>query len=486
MNYKKRLLSVVLSAALTAACAPSVLAAEKSFTDVPADSACSEAVSYMTENSLISGTDETTFGADAPVSRAEAIMVLYRMAGSADTEFKGVFSDVAEDAAYAKAVEWASANGIVSGYGDTTFAPDEEITKQDLISFLYRYAVYDDAYVTVDESADLKAFSDADKAADYASDALIWAADSGIVASEDGKLNPDKTVTRSELAVIDYNYIKSLPTVQSVSVASTTRKDAQIPAYVTLPSDYSAEKTYPMVILCHGHGGNHNEWGGFDVITNGLADKGIISVTLDYPGCDASKESFQLNTMTNMKADTLDVINYMLSTYKVDKTKVGIFGYSMGGRITLELLSNKAFDFAAVELVAPAEDVTDLKNLFGGPEAWEKMKAEANEKGYTVYTTIYGQVQELSKEWFADLEAVPDGLAEAAAANYKGNSLVIYAVNDEAVSPEVSKTTAEILGSEVAVTPADGHSYSFYGTNPETISITNDGSVNFFANELLK
>ena len=141
-----------------------------------------QAVSYMTENSLISGTDETTFGADAPVSRAEAIMVLYRMAGSADTEFKGVFSDVAEDAAYAKAVEWASANGIVSGYGDTTFAPDEEITKQDLISFLYRYAVYDDAYVTVDESADLKAFSDADKAADYASDALIWAADSGIVA----------------------------------------------------------------------------------------------------------------------------------------------------------------------------------------------------------------------------------------------------------------------------------------------------------------
>ena len=119
--------------------------------------------------------------------------------------------------------------------------------------------------------------------------------------------------------------------------------------------------------------------------------------------------------MTNMKADTLDVINYMLSNYSVDKDKVGIFGYSMGGRIALELLSDKAFDFAAVELVAPAEDITDLKGLFGGAEAWEKMKAEANEKGFTVFTTIYGQLQELSKEWFADLEAVPDGLAEAAA-----------------------------------------------------------------------
>ncbi len=486
MNYKKRLLSAVILAALTASCASSAFAADKSFTDVPSDSSYSEAVNYMAENSLISGIDETTFGVDVPVSRAEAVMVLYRMSGSADVEIKGTFTDVTADSAYSKAVEWASANGIASGYSDGTFAPDDEITKQDLISFLYRYAVVDDAYVTVDESAGLKAFSDADKAADYASDALIWAADSGIITGEDGKLDPDKTVTRSELAVIDYNYIKSMPVVQSVSVASTSRENAQIPAYVTLPSDYSAEKTYPMVILCHGHGGNHNEWGGFDVITNGLADKGIISVTLDYPGCDASKESFQLNTMSNMKADTLDVINYMLSNYKVDKTKVGIFGYSMGGRITLELIKDKAFDFAAVELVAPAEDVTDLKNLFGGPEAWEKMKAEANEKGYTVFTTIYGQVQELSKEWFAELEAIPDGLAEAAAANYKGNSLVIYAVDDEAVSPEVSKTTAEILGSEVAVTHADGHSYSFYGTNPETIKITNDGSVDFFAKELIK
>lgn len=486
MNYKKRLLSVVLSAAMVAVCAPTAFAVESAFADVDAESSYSEAVAYMTENKLMSGIDETTFGVDVPVSRASAVMVLHRMSGSADTELKGVFTDVPQDSEYASAVEWASANGIISGYGDGTFVPDAEITKQDLVSLLYRYAVATDAYVTVDETADLSAFSDADKAAEYASEALIWAADKGIVTSNDGKLDPDKSVTRAELAVIDYNYVKTVPVVQAVSVASTSRTDAQIPAYVTLPSDYNAESTYPLVVLCHGHGGNHNEWGGFDVITNGLAEKGIVSVTIDYPGCDASKESFQLNTMSNMKADTLDVINYMLSNYKVDKTKVGIFGYSMGGRITLELLSEKAFDFAAVELVAPAEDVTDLKNLFGGPEEWEKMKAEANEKGYTVYTTIYGQVQELSKEWFADLEAVPDGLAEAAAANYKGKSLVIYAVDDEAVSPEVSKTTAEILGSEVAVTPADGHSYSFYGTNPETISITNDGSVDFFAKELIK
>lgn len=488
MTHKKHILSIVLALAMSAACVPAAFADTKAFTDVDASSYYSEAVNYMTENGFIAGMTETTFGADVPVSRAMAVTVLHRMSGQAAAEFKGTFSDVAEDSYYAKAVEWAAANGIAAGYEDGTFDPDKSVTKQDLISFLYRYAKADGADVTVAEGAGLADFADADKVSPYAVDALTWAVDKKITDIGDEGLQPDSIATRALLAVVDYNYEKLVPavTVKNVSVASTARAEVQIPAYVTLPSGYSAEKTYPMVILCHGHGGNHNEWGGFDVITNGLADKGIIAVTLDYPGCDASKESFQLNTMTNMKADTIDVINFMLANYSVDKAKVGIFGYSMGGRIALELISEKAFDFAAVELVAPAEDTADLKNLFGGAEAWETMKAEANEKGYTVFTTIYGQVQELSAAWFTDLEKNADGLAEAANENYNGKSLVIYAVDDEAVSPSVSKAVAEIIGAETAVTPADGHSYSFYGTNPETISITNDGSINFFAGELIK
>ncbi len=493
MTRKKHILSIVLALAITAACVPAAFAAESAFTDVDSASYYSDAVNYMAENGYIAGMSETTFGADVPVSRAMAVTVLHRMSGEAEAEFKGTFSDVAEDSYYAKAVEWAALNGIAAGYEDGTFDPDKPVTKQDLVSFLYRYAKADGADVTVADGVSLDAFTDAGDVSEYAVEALTWAVSNNIVSGDGEALRPAAVSTRALLAVVDYNYEQlayaeavPAPSVQTVSVASTKRADVQIPAYVTIPADYSAEKAYPMVILCHGHGGNHNEWGGFDVITNGLAEKGIVAVTLDYPGCDASTESFQLNTMTNMKADTLDVISYMLSNYSVDKDKVGIFGYSMGGRIALELIAEKAFDFAAVELVAPAEDTADLKALFGGDEAWETMKAEANEKGYTVFTTIYGQVQELSAEWFADLENNADGLAEAAAKNYTGKSLVIYAVDDEAVSPEVSKAVAEIIGAEVAVTPADGHSYSFYGTTPETISITNDGSINFFAGELIK
>ena len=236
--------------------------------------------------------------------------------------------------------------------------------------------------------------------------------------------------------------------------------------------------------MIHGHGGNHNESEGFDKISNGLAEQGFVVATLDLPGCGKSKESFQLNTMTNMKADVLDVIDYVCKNYAVDKTRIGAFGYSMGGRITLELLAEGKYSFSTIELVAPAEDLTDLKNLFDGAENWDTMKAEANEKGYAEFTTKYGQHQQLSKEWFADLEKYSDGLVEKAAENYTGDSLVIWATNDDAVSPSVSSAVAETLGSATLNTYADGHSYSFYGTTEYTISTVNNGSVNYFVNEL--
>ena len=174
--------------------------------------------------------------------------------------------------------------------------------------------------------------------------------------------------------------------------------------------------------MIHGHGGNHNEFDGFDKISNGLAEQGFVVATLDLPGCGKSKESFQLNTMTNMKADVLDVIDYVCKNYAVDKTRIGAFGYSMGGRITLELLAEGKYSFSTIELVAPAEDLTDLKNLFGGAENWDTMKAEANEKGYAEFTTVYGQHQQLSKEWFADLEKYPTVWSKKAAENYTGDS----------------------------------------------------------------
>jgi pimeloyl-ACP methyl ester carboxylesterase len=270
--------------------------------------------------------------------------------------------------------------------------------------------------------------------------------------------------------------------VQEVGVPSSVR-DAKIPAYITMPKDYDAKNSYPFVIMLHGHGGNHNEWGGYDAISDGLAEKGFIVATLDYSGCGASTESFKLNTMTNMKQDSLDVMEYVKSAYHVDKKRIGGFGYSMGGRLILELIAEKKANFACIDLVAPAEDLEDLKGLFGGHDSYDKLKATANKEGYVDFTSIYSTLP-LSKEWFADLEKYSDNLVELAAKNYKKPSQVIWAVDDTTVHPAVSEHVAKVLGSKVLNTQCDGHSYSFYAKTPETVKTVNGGSIDWFVANL--
>jgi len=492
MKLSKKLFAVLLAVVLVIACMPAAFARTEcpaaAFTDVDTSQYYHAGVDYMLSKGYMTGTSAKTFSPGVKLTRGMVLTALYSMAGKPAAQYKGAFSDVREGAYYALAVEWGAANKIASGYPGGTFKPDQNVTREQLATFLYSFAKFSGVNVSIGEDTNILSYDDALTISEYAIPAIQWACGADVLSGSSNSLLPRADATRAQFAVMAYSYsmVASAPAVKEVQVASTAREDVQIPAYVTLPANYDSARTYPMVIFCHGHGGNHNEGGGGgDVITNGLARAGIIAVTLDYPGCGASKEGFTENTMTNMKHDTLDVVNYVTSAYSVAKGKVGILGYSMGGRIALELLAEKSYSFAAVEFVAPAEDTADLKNLFGGASNWTTLKATAKSKGYADFTTVYGQKQQLSYQWFTDLEKYSDGLAEAAAKNYTGRSMVVYATNDEAVSPSVSAGVAKVFDSAVVNTYADGHSYSFYGKTPYTVNTVNESSVNFFKDELL-
>lgn len=258
-------------------------------------------------------------------------------------------------------------------------------------------------------------------------------------------------------------------------------RGVQIPATVVLPD---GEGPYSLVIMVHGHGGSRQENIGFPAIAEALAKQGIATIRMDFPGCGDSTEDFSLNTQSNMKQDIINGFNYMTDNYPVDESKVGVFGYSMGGRLTLELIDDEAFPIAAAALLAPAADTDDLKNLFGGQENWDQLKSEAgvSSEGYVDFTTIYGQVQHLSKEWFSDLEKYEGtSLIGKAADKFDHPALVIYAVDDEAVSPSVSTAVAEALNAQVVVTPADGHSYGFYSDKDIVLTLVKTAVAGFFS-----
>ena len=254
-------------------------------------------------------------------------------------------------------------------------------------------------------------------------------------------------------------------------------RGVQVPATLVTPDGVDA---FPVVALIHGHGGSREENVGFAAIADALAAQGIGSIRMDFPGCGESTESFQNNVLSNMKADVLAAVDYAKANLNV--TKVGLFGYSMGGRITLELLAEGTTP-DAIALLAPAADTPDLKNLFGGEEGYEALRATAEADGFAVYTTIYGQVQELSKAWFDDLDKYADVKADASAA-WQGPALVIWGTDDEAVNPDVSAAVADALGAQTFDATGEGHGYGFYSEDDAVRNAVAGAVAAFFAENL--
>lgn len=152
------------------------------------------------EKKLFSGISETSFAPDAPMTRAMVVQVLYNMERSHKSDQTADFDDVSPDAWYHDAVAWAAAEGLASGVSETSFAPDRAMTRQDLAVLLWRSA----GCPQVSES--LSDFSDCDDIAPYAADAMAWAVSEGLMQGSGSKLQPTKTATRIQTAVILQRY----------------------------------------------------------------------------------------------------------------------------------------------------------------------------------------------------------------------------------------------------------------------------------------
>ncbi len=261
-------------------------------------------------------------------------------------------------------------------------------------------------------------------------------------------------------------------------------RGVQVPATVYMPELKEGEKA-PVVVFAHGHGGSRSETG-FAAIIEKMLEKGIACITVDFPGCGNSVESFQKNTLSNMKADTVAALNYMIANYPVDAEKTGIFGYSMGGRIALELTAEEAWKFDGMALLAPAASTADLKGFFGGAEVFDPLQDKAIAEGYAVFTTMFGQVQELSKEWFEDMAKMPENSPELAAAKFEGDAIVFYGEDDPSVNPAVSQGVADALKAQVCVVTGDQHSYGFYSDKVEIINTIACRTAEFFATVFAK
>lgn len=171
------------------------------FADVASGDWYAQAVAYVYRQGLMSGTAQDRFSPDLTTSRAMIVTILHRLAGSPAVTGGAAFTDVASGDWYAGGVAWASANGIVTGYGDGRFGPNDPITREQLAAILHRYAGF--AGQSTAGRADLSGYTDAGQVSAYAADAMGWAVDRGLITGVSAHtLVPGGSATRAQAATI--------------------------------------------------------------------------------------------------------------------------------------------------------------------------------------------------------------------------------------------------------------------------------------------
>ena len=170
------------------------------FTDVNDNDWFFDVVRYVYEQGLMTGTSDTEFSPNLTTTRGMIVSILNRLEDGPTAEAAG-FTDVADGDWYADAVNWAASEGIVAGYEDNTFRPNDPITREQLAAMLMNYAAWKGEDVRV--CADLSVYNDATSVSSWAAETVQWAVAEGLISGMPGNLlEPQGSATRAQVAAI--------------------------------------------------------------------------------------------------------------------------------------------------------------------------------------------------------------------------------------------------------------------------------------------
>lgn len=235
---KKRLLSLALALCLVCSLLPgtALAAGENPFTDVSASHWAHDDITYVYENDLMNGTDGSLFSPESTTTRAQVVTVLYRLAGQPAADWENPFWDVPASAWFHDAVTWAWENDITGGVSSTHFGAGNAVTREQLATFLYRYA-QDQGYDT-SARADLSGYSDAGLVSSYATEALSWANATGLITGTTATtLSPKGSATRAQVAtilsrfcqdVIPGGYVSPAHMIRNLEDSTLSKKDTLV------------------------------------------------------------------------------------------------------------------------------------------------------------------------------------------------------------------------------------------------------------------
>ncbi len=234
------------------------------FADVKSSNWFYPSVSYVMNKGLMTGMMDGNFAPSGMVNRAQFAVILYRMEGAPAVDAVSAYTDVPNDAFYTKAMLWAEQEGLLSGVDATTMQPQAEITREQMVSVLYRYA--QNKGFDTSKKADLSVYADGTQVSDFAKEAMAWAVGTGLISGEGEQklLRPQDATNRAVCAAMithfcetylpnTYPNIPIYATVETITIGAADPNTGDFNITVSDMNTTMEVVQVEAVLYCEGH-----------------------------------------------------------------------------------------------------------------------------------------------------------------------------------------------------------------------------------------
>ena len=282
------------------------------------------------------------------------------------------------------------------------------------------------------------------------------------------------------------------------TIPSSRDEAVEIPVGVTVPALEEGE-TCPVALLVHGFLGSKDEEFGFyanateetydyESMADQLLSLGIGTIRIDQPGSGESTDDFRNYTLDNSVSDLQDAYDYCMSEYPFDETKVGLVGWSMGGKVGPKFVSQND-NVSAVVLLNPAGDNgnNSLLTAAAANLDWEALDAVAQANGEVLNegaSSFVGRDLYMSKDFFDQINASTTGDEITAFIQAGGNGLLVYGDKDSVINPTTYQWMIENTGMEYVCVPGMDHDLGLESDRPDYTRIVLDTTVSYLYHHL--
>lgn len=483
MNLAKKIISLLMVATVISVCIVTAIASEQDtqdtgFSDVSARAWYAEPVKYVNENGIMRGTTDTTFEPSTPMSREMLAAVLYRTEGSPGVSGIDVFKDTEDSAWYSDAVLWASQNNIINGYGNGLFGVNDYVSREQIATIFWLYAG------SPSSRGNDAGFTDSTAISDWASEAVDWAKESGIInGKERNRFDPSGNATRAEVAAVLHNYLISKNYVPDKANEHIVKRT--LIAYfgrmgnTNYPVDVDATSSASLVA------GNDNRLQGTtEVIANLIAERTsgdlhLIQTEQSYPAdydavvAQNRKEQQEdyipelKNTIENMDQYDIIFIGYPVwATTAPQAIKSFLSEYDLSGKTVIPFCTHAGY--------GSGRSYGDIADLIPGSDVLKGLDVEADQ-----VDTASRSVE----EWLKELNIAATGNKQQSAEKSNiiiliGTSEISAVLNDSAAAQEFKS----MLPTTLSMTRMEEHEY--YGSLEQNLTHESDLQTGYTVGDL--